>query len=360
MGNTLNVSSCVECMEDNSFPRPQNGGGGMCDSNSMQALPSNSVTGNQIPITTETVKDVVELSVSKPLGVTLCDSSMVKGVFVTVIKSEGNIAKLSQKVSVGMKLLELNGVDVSSDSLDAVIKKISDSPPEKRLILKFQGTAPAEETVSSVTTLNTTPPAASTTTSDSAPETKKEETTEQSDDAVEKDASVNKQEEEKKEEAKTEDTPQQEDEKDQKSTPESEEDKGSVEDDAGVTTPGEREEFGDFASGSMDTGQSLETVEIFSPAPVTPLADNLRDSKSSKDLDEEFANVSLHDETSPHIDTKVDEVTAPTVSSSSGSVEGGDEYDCSQCEKKLPKDSFTANQLKKKAKRKCKACCANK
>lgn len=337
----------------------------MCDSNSMQALPSQSVSGNQIPITTETVNDTVELSVSKPLGVTLCDSSMVKGVFVTVIKSEGNIAKLSQKITVGMKLLELNGVDVSTESLESVIKKISDSPSEKRLILKFQGTAPAKEVTPSITSLNTTstaPPAASTTNSDRAPETQKEETTQQIDGTTKSDSSTTAKEdssldkeEEKQEKVKTEDVSQQEDGKDENTTSENQDDKKSVGDDSSVTTP-EKDDFGDFACGSMDT------VEITTPTPVTPLSGHLRDSSSSKDLDEEFANISLSDEkeTTTTFETKkVEEVTAPT-STGGGVVESEELFDCSQCDKKLTKDSYTANQLKKKAKRKCKSCCANK
>lgn len=170
MGNTLNVTSCVECMDDSTataFPRPDgasegvsNGGsGGMCDSTNMQALSNHStthsLTHNQIPITTETINDIIEISVMKPLGVTLCDSAMVSGVYVTAIKPEGHIARVSVCVSVGMMLVELNSVDVTTYSLERVIKMISDSPVEKRLILKFRGTAPA--THSATTTLDTTP-----------------------------------------------------------------------------------------------------------------------------------------------------------------------------------------------------------
>ena len=180
MGNTLNVTSCVECMDDSTataFPRPDgasegvsNGGsGGMCDSTNMQALSNHStthsLTHNQIPITTETINDIIEISVMKPLGVTLCDSAMVSGVYVTAIKPEGHIARVSVCVSVGMMLVELNSVDVTTYSLERVIKMISDSPVEKRLILKFRGTAPV--THSATTTLDTTPD----TTPDTAPST---------------------------------------------------------------------------------------------------------------------------------------------------------------------------------------------
>ena len=148
-----NLPSCVECMEDDAFPRvpvnPDNNGS-MCDSVSMKPLPSNSTNGGTssglIPFTTETTEDTVQISTMKPLGVTLCDSDSASGVFVTAIKAEGNVAKLTQPVSVvGMLLMELNGIDVTKETLVNVIKSISDSPAEKILILKFRGTKPIDE-----------------------------------------------------------------------------------------------------------------------------------------------------------------------------------------------------------------------
>jgi hypothetical protein len=169
MGNLPTIPSCVECMEDDAFPRTHvnpDSNGGMCDSVNMQALPPNSTNGGtcvQIPITAESTEDTVQVSSMKPLGITLCDSDTVKGVFVTGLKAEGNVAKLSLTVSVGMLLQELNGVDVTESTLDTVIQKIADSPAEKRLVLKFCGTKPVDTatpvaTVESDTTSLPPPP----------------------------------------------------------------------------------------------------------------------------------------------------------------------------------------------------------
>ena len=123
---------------------------------------------------------------------------------------------------------------------------------------------------------------------------------------------------------------------------------------------------------NCDTGRSLCTVDMSSPTMSSPRAENFRkDSTGSRDLEEEFTNVclgsndgetSINDtvEKKPQVDSdkeadKTAEVAAPssTVEESSG----GDSIKCSQCEQDLPKDSFTSNQLKKKAnKRKCKEC----
>lgn len=207
MGNLSSVTSCVECIDDNSFPRPASPN---IDS-SMQALPPNSPpnstnggTSFEIPITTQTTEDIVLISTSKPLGITLRDSDTVKGVFVTAIKEDGNVGKLkaTHPIAVGMMLVELNGVNVTCESLESVIGKISASPEGKRMVLQFRGTKPvaaensdtsapstATATATASTTSTSPPPIAdtltSTTTDDVATDSNAATTVEVSSDAPE-------------------------------------------------------------------------------------------------------------------------------------------------------------------------------
>ena len=132
MGN--NIASCVECVDDEVAAG---------DSSIMQTSTYGG-TRVEIPETAETTEDRVTISSMKPLGITLCDSSTATGVYVTLIKSDGNVAKLKQSLSVGMLLLELNGEDVSSATLDVVINKIKSAAPEQILNLKFSGTKPVQ------------------------------------------------------------------------------------------------------------------------------------------------------------------------------------------------------------------------
>lgn len=118
----------------------------------------------------------------------------------------------------------------------------------------------------------------------------------------------------------------------------------------------EKESFGDF--NSSDPSETLHTVDMTTPTPSTEVAKPDTE-RSQEDLDKEFSNISLGDEEDEDEEGEEDNHVKSSSSSTDKKEEDTDKEDllrCSQCEMDLPRTSFSASQLKKKAKRKCKGC----
>lgn len=120
-------------------------------------------------------------------------------------------------------------------------------------------------------------------------------------------------------------------------------------------------------SSSSNSIQSMDTVDINTPNPttaissVTSVADpSSEDCLSQEDLEKEFSNVSLGSNEEEDDHSRVSSFEDTTDSKDEDKKGGVEEEEvllrCSQCDIDLPKDSFSATQLKKKVKRKCKGC----